>query len=214
MARHEAARPPPRSLPPRTRPSRLGSPTAPTTTRPRNARAWASYAARFSSLRGKPSTRKVAGTPPAAASASAMAACSREMVTREGTICPFLIMAATISPSGVPPAMCARSKSPADRCTTPNSFTRREHCGREGGVRGLGGIGWANGQGLGGLGAGTRFGLRAVPQDPRHPPPLACVPLPDPGPPSTKTTVRVEAAGAAGADRARSGGAACSGRGG
>ena len=48
--------------------------------------------------------------------------------TREGTIWPCLIISATMLPSAVPDFMCARSRSPALRCSRPNSSTSLEHC--------------------------------------------------------------------------------------
>ena len=49
-------------------------------------------------------------------------------ITREGTIWPCAIISATMLPSGVPDFMCARSRSPALRCSSPNSSTSLEHC--------------------------------------------------------------------------------------
>ena len=49
-------------------------------------------------------------------------------LTREGTIWPCAIISATMLPSGVPDFMCARSRSPALRCSSPNSSTSMEHC--------------------------------------------------------------------------------------
>ncbi len=51
------------------------------------------------------------------------------LLTREGTIWPCLIISATMLPSGVPDFMCARSRSPALRCSNPNSCTSFAHCG-------------------------------------------------------------------------------------
>lgn len=41
---------------------------------------------------------------------------------------PCLIISATIFPSAVPDFMCARNKSPALKCTMPNSSTNFAHC--------------------------------------------------------------------------------------
>mmetsp|Transcript_10846 Transcript_10846/g.50006 ORF Transcript_10846/g.50006 Transcript_10846/m.50006 type:complete len:224 (-) Transcript_10846:194-865(-) len=81
-----------------------------------------SHASRFSLLRGKPSMRNL-DLPE-----SAIASSNRRTVTTDGTICPFLIISATMLPSSLPLFMCARRRSPAERWTKPKSLTMLEHC--------------------------------------------------------------------------------------
>ena len=81
-----------------------------------------SQASRFSLFLGKPSIKNRSFP------LSRMASSSKLTVTSLGTICPCLIISATMLPSLLPLFMCARSKSPADRCTNSKSRTTFAHC--------------------------------------------------------------------------------------
>ena len=137
--------------------------------------------------------------------------------TWEGTIWPFLIISATMLPSGLPLFMCARSRSPALRCTMPNSSTSFAHCGvsqnpgseslplnpHQPGMACILSSDQCPGQQTGKRAyinsertdlmpqchgaTQLRHHCRAHPQAWTS---LTCVPFPDPGPPSTKTMVR------------------------
>lgn len=114
--------------------------------------------------------------------------------TLEGTIWPSLIISATMLPSGLPDFMCALSRSPALRCTIPKSSTSFAHCKSNQRLEMLSIVCsqsavysdnacWLRVYSGAGNNkqshSGTVYRVRCT-----------CVPLPEPGPPSTKTMVR------------------------